>query len=1036
MNRTVLLLMGVLFVMALRLPAQTVTAAPERLIADAIQAEDIEVSSFGSYIAIYDASEGNTLRMFGPDLSELWRRRLPFFWAGSLDAASVIEFSNDETRVFFPGGRQENDVCICDSRTGEIISILRGHENDVNVIALSPDESRLLTASYNEIALWERAGTGYELVTMDEFEPSLKAAEFLPDNRRLVISQTSGQTRSILLLDSASGTLETLDEYSLQDNNISLDIYEISVSSDGELIAGGYRDRIFILEIGDQSLTLQHTISEISSGNTYAVRFSPQSDRLVSAHFRFLNVWNRAEGWEEAAVIGTQQPAISDLEISEDGTTIFIATTADENAVALLAAEGLPSSPLGRIADAFPNGAPLSVIRTLTRDGAQSIIENVPDTLFAPRDMFETTDEYDRRVASRRSTLLAGVYDAVEAHFNAERISNPAATHDLLVTLDAQGSYDVDRSIYTLRVLGTEATVQIARDAARSLFQNWETSRVRITRFENQGSPDFADFRLIHPTNATSYPIQFRVNPFTGEPTNMAGRRVAAVSVGPHITLRNLRLLGIFPALYQRYDSDLPFGEMSIVNTGTGIVSDLSVTVSIPDVTSAPRTLVLPSSISAGQEIDVALHAAMLPAVLESIEGGPATVEIDVSYRRGASRVQETVRQQIQVLNRNAIQWADDRRVGAFMTVADPEILAFAGASASTPAMAPTAAITRNMLYALHIVEAIRDAGVRYVIDPNSAYQELSEDVGAVDYLRFPRETLSALAGDCDDISVLAATLLESVGVPTAFITTPGHIFLAFDTGIGPSGLGRAFANESALIEQEGRIWMPLELTTGEGFVRAWQTGALQWRQAVDEGVAGWFTAEEAWRRYSPVAPPLSSTLDAVAESRVTSQVLVELDRFRELELAPRLSKVSEETRNKPGRVRSNRLGVLYATYGLLEEAATAFEEAAVGEYVPALVNLANVLSINGDHETARDVLERARTAEPENARVLLGLAFSYWESGNQENARDTYAAASRISPTLARRYPLFDAETNGTRATEAGRTSLFTEEWADDTDE
>ena len=1015
--------------------AQVFSAAPVRLVADAVQAEDVEISAFGSYIAIYDASEGNTLRMFSSDLEEIWRKRLPFYWAGSLDAASVIEFSSDETRVLFPGGRTENDVCVCDSETGEILHILRGHENDVNVIALSPDGSRLVTASYNEIALWQRAGDTFELTTIEEFGPSLKAAEFLPDNRRLVLSQTSSQTRSIVLVDTTNGSFERLDDYSFRDNNISHDIYEISVSPDGELVAGGYRERIIVLQIGANKLNLETEINGISSGNTYAVRFTPSGNRLVGAHFRFVTVWNREEEWREEAVVSTQQPSISDLEISRDGRRLLVATTGDENAIAEFALEGVSPSPLGRVAESFGSATPLSVVRTLDERLAADVVGEIPPALFAPRDMFETADEYERRVAQRSAALLGSVYDLVEIRFGAERVPNPDATHDLLIPLDAQGTYNVDRSLYSLPVLGATATVEIDRNAARSLFQNWASAYVRVTRFESGGTPDFADFRLMHPTNATAYPVQFRENPFTGESMNMAGRRIAAIGVGAHITIRDLRLFGVFPALYQQYESEAPFGSMTIANTGTGIISDLTVAVAIDGVTTARRELDVPRSLSSGQEIAVALNAGIRPSVLESEEGSRATMELDVSYRRGSSAVRETIRQQIRVLNRNAIQWTDDERVGAFMTVADPEILRFAGSAAAQLAVTPTAVLTRNILYAMHVVESVRATGMRYVIDPNSAYASLSEEVGAVDYLRFPTETLAALAGDCDDLSVLTATLLESVGVPTAYITTPGHIFIAFDTGIETNALGRTFSSEADLINREGRVWMPIEMTTGEGFVRAWQTGALQWRQAAEADVAGWFTSERAWSRYTPVAPPLAITVDAPASDRIVEAVGDELDEYRTLEMQPRLAKILEESNGKEQRIQSNRLGILYATYGLLGDAASAFEAAAAGEYVPGLVNLANVLSIDGDHDAARAVLERARAAEPENARVLLGLAFSYWESGNQSEARDTYAAASRISPTLARRYPLFDAAGNGTRASSGGPARLFTDEWSEESE-
>jgi transglutaminase-like putative cysteine protease len=33
-------------------------------------------------------------------------------------------------------------------------------------------------------------------------------------------------------------------------------------------------------------------------------------------------------------------------------------------------------------------------------------------------------------------------------------------------------------------------------------------------------------------------------------------------------------------------------------------------------------------------------------------------------------------------------------------------------------------------------------------------------------------------AGDCDDLSILYCSLLEAIGIRTAFVTIPGHIFM------------------------------------------------------------------------------------------------------------------------------------------------------------------------------------------------------------------------------------------------------------------
>jgi hypothetical protein len=71
--------------------------------------------------------------------------------------------------------------------------------------------------------------------------------------------------------------------------------------------------------------------------------------------------------------------------------------------------------------------------------------------------------------------------------------------------------------------------------------------------------------------------------------------------------------------------------------------------------------------------------------------------------------------------------------------------------------------------------------------------------------------TLLRKAGDCDDTTVLLASALESAGIRTAVLTTPGHIFLAFDTGESVPAAAVLAAPPLELLSIEGSSWIPLE---------------------------------------------------------------------------------------------------------------------------------------------------------------------------------------------------------------------------------
>ena len=413
---------------------------------------------------------------------------------------------------------------------------------------------------------------------------------------------------------------------------------------------------------------------------------------------------------------------------------------------------------------------------------------------------------------------------------------------------------------------------------------------------------------------------------------------------------------------------------------------------------------------------------------------GTVSAELSVQYGAGGKSWRETISRPIGLLNRNAIRWTDDRKVGAFMTVSDPAFLRFSGRVMGMVDDLATNVLTHSFLSAVRLFASMKAAGVRYVVDPSSAYESLSRDSTAIDFVRFPTETLDARSGDCDDLSVLYNSLLESVGVKTAFITTPGHIFSAFNLDMPPDQASRLFARSEDLIIREGTTWVPVETTMiNDGFMKAWQTAAVEWREATVRDAAGFFTARDAWQTYLPAGFAAAQSTLLPSRDRVVSLFAEEIDAFRAAALGPREAELLGLLATSPSSAQENQLGMLYAQFGLLAKALGRFEKAASGGYLPAMVNAANVYGLQKDHERALEYLKRAQRQDPDNARVLIALAFTYFQAGNEAEAKSTFERMSRIDPTLAARFPLFGSAP-ATGQARAGRESaakdLFGGDW------
>ena len=118
-----------------------------------------------------------------------------------------------------------------------------------------------------------------------------------------------------------------------------------------------------------------------------------------------------------------------------------------------------------------------------------------------------------------------------------------------------------------------------------------------------------------------------------------------------------------------------------------------------------------------------------------------------------------------------------------------------------------------------------------YVSDPSLS----------IDKVQFPEETLKLRTGDCDDLAILYASLLGSIGIKVAFVDVKGlrkinesHVYIIFDTEIDKKFAQAITSNEKKYIilkNESGTetAWIPVETTlVHKGFDEAWETGAEQ----------------------------------------------------------------------------------------------------------------------------------------------------------------------------------------------------------------
>ncbi|MDR2619193.1 MAG: hypothetical protein LBC62_10020 [Treponema sp.] len=332
----------------------------------------------------------------------------------------------------------------------------------------------------------------------------------------------------------------------------------------------------------------------------------------------------------------------------------------------------------------------------------------------------------------------------------------------------------------------------------------------------------------------------------------------------PRVSAEKTGQRRIFPVSYAWYE-DNEIARVKISNNEPNAITSVELSFYLERYMNQPTLFAAVPRLGPGESAEFPVTALFNESLLELLENINANSVVSVGYRSLGMKKEANIPMPMPVYHRNAFSWDDDRRAASFVSPGDPGAVYFARfvEAAVRKSVNSDTRLPKNMLLAVALFEALDLYGINYLVDPASSYVELSENASSLDNLNYPYQTLMYRGGDCDDLSILFCSLLEALGIKTAFITTPGHIYAAFDSGItveepGTAGTGFIYAG--------GTYWLPVEITaSGEGFAEAWRLGSQEWNDADGEGVL--YPMGDSWLLYQPVsAPGAGENLPAMPE--------------------------------------------------------------------------------------------------------------------------------------------------------------------------
>ncbi len=495
----------------------------------------------------------------------------------------------------------------------------------------------------------------------------------------------------------------------------------------------------------------------------------------------------------------------------------------------------------------------------------------------------------------------------------------------------------------------------------------------------------------------------------------MADLALASNRAEGRVLLSSSESVPVYPILAKDY-AEKSFGSLTIRNAESAEIRDIELWFHAEGYTAGPvlcgRIPYLPKGASA----KTGLLAGFSDQIMAITENVRVRGEIRILYTLLGAPRSVSADATLAILHRNAFVWEDPRILAAFISPNDPSVLDSSKYLAGIVRSRLRHELDANLQYGLGIFEGLRLTGISWSPDPQTPYASMRGKPDETDYVQYPYQTFAYRGGDSDDIAVLFAAELESVGIAAALLPLDGEALVAFRLSRDEAATRGNFSDAGDFLFIDGQAWVPVRVSMlREGFLRAWSEGA-RLVEADTKARDRFFSLSEAWKRYPPAGVPgISGGTRKPSEEQLLSAFDNALTLVVAKEIGPRAERMRAAFGQGGGTGRQrNSLGVLYAKYGMYAEALEEFKAADALAYGGAKVNLGNIAFLLGSYQEAAAWFEKARAEKPDDPGALIGLARSLYELDRYEEADALFRKSTALMPELAERYGYLSARLSG----------------------
>lgn len=472
------------------------------------------------------------------------------------------------------------------------------------------------------------------------------------------------------------------------------------------------------------------------------------------------------------------------------------------------------------------------------------------------------------------------------------------------------------------------------------------------------------------------------------------------IATRPPIEIEVVKMEDVFSNTYKMYETE-GIGKLRISNNTSDQIAKIKLSFAIKDYMDYPSEFEI-SDLKPRSSQEVTLKAVFNNLVLNLTEDTPVQGELTASYYKNQTPIKFSKIQTVRLFEKHRIIWDEAGRFSAFVTPKDPVILEFGRSIASQ-----FSEYGDPILFAGMSFDALGVLGIGYLQDPSNPYQETSEKTDVVDYLQYPRETLSRKSGDCDDLVGLYASILESLGIQTKVVEVPGHMFMIFATPQTRDSVPKSFVE--MYVEHEGVLWIPVEVTSvGAPFMKSWETGIKHYNEWQGRGLT-LMDVRSAWTKFKPASLPMTDWKpQGVSKEQIDGRFkddLLTLRKIRLQNLGQQYINLLQDDPNDAAALLQ--LGIIYAKNEEPLEALPPLEKACKLNPADPSVhnNLGNVYYLLNRYEEAAVRYAEAVKLDGSDPYVWVNYARTLLRLDKKREATEAYDKAMALRPEIRNQF-------------------------------